>query len=46
MYCSIVSNSKEYTEEIERLKRDLFASREKSGIYVSAENYRFLLSYS
>uniref|UniRef100_A0A8C8R9C9 Kinesin family member 11 n=1 Tax=Pelusios castaneus TaxID=367368 RepID=A0A8C8R9C9_9SAUR len=30
---------KEYTEEIERLKRDLAAAREKNGIYISAENY-------
>ncbi|XP_066549118.1 kinesin-like protein KIF11 [Amia ocellicauda] len=30
---------KEYTEEIERLKRDLAASREKNGVYLSAENY-------
>jgi len=30
---------KEYTEEIERLKKDLIASREKNGIYVSEENY-------
>ncbi|XP_022091821.1 kinesin-like protein KIF11-A [Acanthaster planci] len=31
---------KEYTEEIERLRRDLFATREKNGIYLSEENYR------
>ncbi|XP_029465778.1 kinesin-like protein KIF11 [Rhinatrema bivittatum] len=30
---------KEYTEEIERLKRDLAASREKNGVYLSTENY-------
>ncbi|XP_006113236.2 kinesin-like protein KIF11 [Pelodiscus sinensis] len=30
---------KEYTEEIERLKRDLAAAREKNGVYISAENY-------
>lgn len=29
----------EYTEEIERLKRDLYAAREKNGIFLSAENY-------
>lgn len=29
----------EYTEEIERLKRDLAATREKHGVYLSAENY-------
>ncbi|XP_072174038.1 kinesin-like protein KIF11 [Diadema setosum] len=31
---------KEYTEEIERLRRDLFAAREKNGIFLSEENYR------
>ncbi|XP_078499533.1 kinesin-like protein KIF11 [Lissotriton helveticus] len=30
---------KEYTEEIERLKRDLAAAREKNGVYISSENY-------
>uniref|UniRef100_A0A670YJP5 Kinesin-like protein n=1 Tax=Pseudonaja textilis TaxID=8673 RepID=A0A670YJP5_PSETE len=30
---------KEYTEEIERLKRDLTAAREKNGVYISLENY-------
>lgn len=29
----------EYTEEIERLKRDLAAARDKNGVYLSAENY-------
>ena len=29
----------EYTEEIERLKRDLYAAREKNGIFLSAENF-------
>lgn len=29
----------EYTSEIERLKRDLLSTREKSGIFVSKENY-------
>ncbi|NWI37722.1 KIF11 protein, partial [Picathartes gymnocephalus] len=33
---------KEYTEEIERLKRDLAAAREKNGIYISLENYEAL----
>ncbi|KAJ6668925.1 hypothetical protein lerEdw1_007734 [Lerista edwardsae] len=32
-------NLEEYTEEIERLKRDLTAAREKNGVYISAENY-------
>ncbi|XP_001375390.1 kinesin-like protein KIF11 [Monodelphis domestica] len=31
---------KEYTEEIERLKRDLAAAREKNGVYISNENYQ------
>eukprot|EP00118_Oscarella_pearsei_P000713 m.5620 g.5620 ORF g.5620 m.5620 type:complete len:1042 (+) comp13653_c0_seq1:66-3191(+) len=31
---------KEYTEEIERLKRDLVAARDKTGIYLDAENYK------
>ncbi|XP_038677933.1 kinesin-like protein KIF11 isoform X1 [Scyliorhinus canicula] len=35
---------KEYTEEIERLKRDLAASRDKNGVFMSAENYEFLQS--
>ncbi|XP_063818119.1 kinesin-like protein KIF11 isoform X2 [Pseudophryne corroboree] len=30
---------KEYTEDIERLKRDLAAAREKNGVYLSSENY-------
>ncbi|NXT98303.1 KIF11 protein, partial [Buphagus erythrorhynchus] len=33
---------KEYTEEIERLKRDLAAAREKNGVYISVENYEAL----
>ncbi|XP_029283274.1 kinesin-like protein KIF11 [Cottoperca gobio] len=35
---------KEYTEEIERLKRDLAATRDKNGVYLSAENYETMLS--
>ncbi|XP_051882851.1 kinesin-like protein KIF11 [Pristis pectinata] len=35
---------KEYTEEIERLKRDLAAAREKNGVYMSVENYEFMQS--
>ncbi|XP_057705131.1 kinesin-like protein KIF11 isoform X2 [Corythoichthys intestinalis] len=34
---------KEYTEEIERLKRDLAATREKNGIYLSTENYTSMM---
>ncbi|XP_072197114.1 kinesin-like protein KIF11 [Excalfactoria chinensis] len=33
---------KEYTEEIERLKRDLAATREKNGVYISLENFEAL----
>lgn len=32
----------EYTEEIERLKRDLAATRDKNGVYLSAENYEYV----
>lgn len=32
----------EYTEEIERLKRDLAATRDKNGVYLSAENYEWV----
>ncbi|KAJ3610125.1 hypothetical protein NHX12_022219 [Muraenolepis orangiensis] len=35
---------KEYTEEIERLKRDLAATRDKNGVYLSAENYQNMMS--
>lgn len=31
---------KEYTEEIDRLKRDLMASRDKNGIYLAEETYQ------
>ncbi|XP_076068236.1 uncharacterized protein LOC143040737 isoform X2 [Oratosquilla oratoria] len=34
----------EYTEEIERLRRDLMASREKNGVYLARENYEELCS--
>uniref|UniRef100_UPI003D9F85B2 kinesin-like protein KIF11 n=1 Tax=Danio rerio TaxID=7955 RepID=UPI003D9F85B2 len=33
---------KEYTEEIERLKRDLAATRDKHGVYLSVDNYETL----
>ncbi|KAI3363519.1 hypothetical protein L3Q82_012119 [Scortum barcoo] len=35
---------KEYTEEIERLKRDLAATRDKNGVYLSAENYENMMT--
>merc|ERR1719354_792237 len=35
---------KEYTEEIERLKRDLAANRDKHGVFLSSENYEFMNS--
>ena len=34
---------KEYTEEIDRLKRDLIAAREKNGIYLPSENYHQII---
>ncbi|XP_077438997.1 kinesin-like protein KIF11 [Vanacampus margaritifer] len=34
---------KEYTEEIERLKRDLAATRDKNGVYLSMENYTSMM---
>ena len=34
---------KEYTEEIERLRRDLMASREKNGVFLANENYQVWL---
>lgn len=33
---------KEYTEEIERLRRDLAATRDKNGVFVDQENYRMM----
>uniref|UniRef100_A0A8D9EXZ5 Kinesin-like protein KIF11 n=1 Tax=Cacopsylla melanoneura TaxID=428564 RepID=A0A8D9EXZ5_9HEMI len=30
---------REYTEEIEKLRRDLVAAREKNGVFLAAENY-------
>ncbi|XP_044588058.1 kinesin-like protein Klp61F [Cotesia glomerata] len=35
---------KEYTEEIERLKRDLLATRERNGVYLSSEDYDRLVA--
>ncbi|XP_052009273.1 kinesin-like protein KIF11 [Xyrauchen texanus] len=35
---------KEYTEEIERLKRDLAATRDKHGVYISVDNYESINS--
>lgn len=34
---------KEYTEEIDRLKRDLMAAREKNGIYLASDTYNDML---
>ncbi|NWR50607.1 KI11B protein, partial [Regulus satrapa] len=36
----------EYTEEIECLKRDLVAAREKNGIYISVKNYEYVCKIS
>ncbi|MEQ2191080.1 hypothetical protein XENOCAPTIV_020355, partial [Xenoophorus captivus] len=38
------SNLEEYTEEIERLKRDLAATRDKNGVYLSSENYESMVT--
>ncbi|CAL1688462.1 unnamed protein product [Lasius platythorax] len=35
---------KEYTEEIERLRRDLLAARERNGVYLAQENYHEMQS--
>ncbi|KAG9510051.1 Kinesin-like protein KIF11, partial [Fragariocoptes setiger] len=37
---------REYTQEIERLRRDLQASREKNGVYLDVENYKELCAQS
>ncbi|XP_078049062.1 kinesin-like protein Klp61F [Augochlora pura] len=34
----------EYTEEIEKLKKDLFASRERNGVYLAPEHYNEMQS--
>lgn len=34
------ADNQEYNEEIERLKKDLLASREKNGIFLSPEHYQ------
>lgn len=34
----------EYTEEIERLRRDLEAAREKNGVYLAQENYTHMVA--
>lgn len=31
---------KQYTEEIEKLRRDLFATRERNGVYLADDNYK------
>merc|ERR550519_3344502 len=41
---SKVAVLKEYTEEIERLRKDLMANREKNGVYIASENYQEMLS--
>jgi len=35
---------KEYTEEIERLRRDLLAARERNGVYLAQDNYNEMQS--
>ncbi|XP_037773318.1 kinesin-like protein KIF11, partial [Penaeus monodon] len=34
----------EYSEEIERLRRDLMAMREKNGVYLANENYQEMIT--
>nr|CAD7592103.1 unnamed protein product [Timema genevievae] len=36
--------AREYTEEIERLRQDLVSAREKSGVYLSIENYNRMIA--
>ena len=38
----IIFGFQEYTEEIEKLKKDLLAAREKNGIYIAEENYQYV----
>lgn len=40
---TVLMFQQEYTEEIERLKRDLTSAREKNGVYISVENYEWVL---
>lgn len=35
---------KEYTEEIERLRRDLLAAHERNGVYLAHENYNEMMA--
>nr|CAD7430640.1 unnamed protein product [Timema monikensis] len=44
--CPLPSESHwhEYTEEIERLRQDLVSAREKSGVYLSIENYNKMIA--
>ena len=35
---------KEYTEEIERLRKDLMASREKNGVFLENSNYQSMIA--
>lgn len=39
MFCFV----QEYTEQIERLKKDLVAAREKNGIFIAEENYLYVV---
>ncbi|KAH9381085.1 hypothetical protein HPB48_010757 [Haemaphysalis longicornis] len=42
LQCVVLPLLQEYTEEIERLRRDLAATRDKNGIFVDQENYRLM----
>ena len=35
---------KEYTEEIEKLRKDLIASREKNGVFLANDHYQGMLN--
>jgi kinesin family protein 11 len=35
---------KEYTEEIERLRKELFNVREQQGVYIALENYQQMMT--
>ena len=40
----VLSKFQEYTEEIEKLKKDLLAARGKDGFFIAEENYMYASS--
>lgn len=42
----VLSKFQEYTEEIEKLKKDLLAARGKDGFFIAEENYMYASSIS